>query len=405
MFLLAHFGHHLLGQAILIPLLPFIRNEFASDYTQAGWLVTAFMVPYGISQLPAGWLTDRIGSRIVITMGVSGVALFGFSVGLAPSYIIMVIFLVLVGIMGGGYHPASIPVISSLVEPEKRGQALGLHQIGGTASHFVGPLIAGTFAATLGWRGTFIGTAIPIIILGIVFYSLLGRWRYKRKTSSETPESSVEAATVPVRSRMRRLIAFVTISVVGQILIFSVISFIPLFLVDNFNVSEESAAGMLAIVYAAGFWAGPLGGYLSDRLGAVPVLLAGTLISSPLIYLLNHVPYGMGNLFNLIPYGLGITALLHFIGVCLDSRMPVSEAYIISQSPGRHRSTILGVYYFLSRGGPGLITPLIGYLIDRSGFFASFTVIAVTIVAVTLVCSIGLWGGRNGRYSKDISSW
>ncbi len=93
--MLAHLGHHLLGQAILVPLLPFIRDEFTLDYTQAGWLVSAFMIPYGISQLPGGWIADRIGPRIVIAIGVSGVALFGLLVGLSPTYIIMIVFLVL----------------------------------------------------------------------------------------------------------------------------------------------------------------------------------------------------------------------------------------------------------------------------------------------------------------------
>jgi len=50
---LAHFGHHLLV-ALLVPLLPYIRDDFVLDYSQAGWLVSAFTLSYGISQLPAG---------------------------------------------------------------------------------------------------------------------------------------------------------------------------------------------------------------------------------------------------------------------------------------------------------------------------------------------------------------
>lgn len=367
---------------MLVPLLPFIRDEFALDYTQAGWLVSAYMVPYGISQLPAGWLADRIGPRIIITVGVSGVALAGLLVGLSPTYTVMLIFLMLLGVLGGGYHPGSIPVISTSVEPKYRGRALGLHQIGGTASHFMAPLIVVAIVAALGWRGSFIGTAIPIIVFGIVFYVLLGRRGYIKKVEPEIAEGYAEIPSAP--GRLRHLVAFLVLSIVGQILIVAIISFIPLFLVDHFSISEKAAAGMLALVYSAGFWAGPLGGYLSDRVGTVPVLLVATLIAGPAIYLLN-----------LVPYGLAIGVVLLLIGMSLDSRMPVSEAYITSQTSERNRSMILGIYYFGSRGGPGVITPLIGYLIDQLGFYTSFTIVGGIMIAVTLLCSIWLWGSRN----------
>ncbi len=378
---MAHFGHHLLG-ALLVPLLPFIRDDFALDYTRTGWLVSAFTVSYGVSQLPAGWLTDRIGSRIVITIGISGVALSGLLVGLSPTYVAMVVFLVLLGVTGGGYHPASIPVITASVDAGKRGRALGLHQIGGTASHFSAPLIAIAIASALGWRSSFIGTAIPIIVFGIVFYVLLGRRRYIRKAGQGISQSFIE--TPPAPARLGRLVALLTLSITGQTLIVALISFIPLFLVDHFGVDEKTAAALLALTYSAGFWAGPLGGYLSDRLGTVPVMLAVTLVTGPVIYLLNHVPYG-----------LGIGTLLVLIGMSLDSRMPVSESYVTSQASERNRSTILGIYYFGSRGGPGVITPILGFLIDRFGFYTSFSIVGMTLVAVTLTCSAFLWGRRD----------
>ncbi len=379
--MVAHFGHHLLA-ALLIPLLPFIRDEFALDYTQAGWVVSAFTLSYGISQLPAGWLADRIGPRILISIGISGVALFGLMVGLSSTYIMMVVFLVLLGVMGGGYHPASAPLISSLVDPKNSGRALGIHQIGGSASYFLAPLIAVAIANELGWRGSYIWLAVPTILFGIAFYIFLGRRGYGRKAKSGMPESHTEALPVPGRSR--RLISFLTLSIAGQILIVSVISFIPLFLVDYFGVGEEAAAALLALVYSAGLWAGPLGGYLSDRLGRVPVMLAMSLIAGPIIYLLNVASFGWS-----------LSVFLLAIGVVMYIRMPVTEAYVISQASERNRSTILGIYYFGSRGVPGLMMPVMGYLIDRLGFSTSFTIVGAAFAVVTLGCSIFLWGSRD----------
>ena len=129
LFVLAHFIHHVVN-ASLIPLLPFIRDEFILDYTQAGFVVAAFTLSYGISQIPSGWLADRIGPRIMITIGISGVGLAGLLIGLSQTYIMLVVFLILLGVLGGGYHPSAPPLVSASVKPENRGRALGIHLIG-----------------------------------------------------------------------------------------------------------------------------------------------------------------------------------------------------------------------------------------------------------------------------------
>ena len=381
LFVLAHFGHHLLT-ALPIPLLPMIRDDFALDYTQSGLVISAFSLSYGIGQLPGGWLADRIGPRILITIGICGVALAGLLVGLSQTYIMMIVFLVLMGVLGGGYHPASPPLISASVEPKNRGRALGLHMIGGSASYFLAPLIAAAIAIVWGWRGSFMTLAVPTFVFGIVFYVLLGQRADAKKTEHRIISNYNQ--TPPTPGRLRRLVSFTILSTFTQAAILSVISFIPLFLVDHFGISKETAAALIALVYSSGLWAGPLGGYLSDRLGRVPVVLTVCFIAGPIIYLLT-----------LMPYVWGIGALLVTIGIIMYVRMPVSEAYIVDQTSERNRSMILGIYYFGSMEGAGVLTPVMGYLIDQLGFYSSFTIAGAALIAVTLACSIWLWGSRD----------
>ena len=73
--------------------------------------------------------------------------------------------------------------------------------------------------------------------------------------------------------------------------------------------------------------------------------------------------------------------------------MPVSEAYIVGRVSDRHRSTVLGIYFFGNMEGGGVLTPIMGYLIDRLGFSASFTIGGAAVVAVALVCSVLLRKG------------
>ncbi len=188
---------------MVTPLLPFIRDDFSLDYTQAGFAVSAFTISYGVSHIPAGWLADRIGSRILLLTGISGVALFGLLVGFSNTFILMIIFLILLGAAGGGYHPASAPLISTSVEPKNRGRALGLHQIGGAGSYFLTPIIAVAIASAVGWRGSFIAISIPTIIFGIVLYVILGRKDYAKK-----PETKSNGATILNRfpGKLRNLV-------------------------------------------------------------------------------------------------------------------------------------------------------------------------------------------------------
>ncbi len=381
LFVLAHFGHHLVP-ALLVPLLPMIRSEFALDYTQSGLVISAFGLSSGIAQLPAGWLADRIGPRILITIGICGVALAGLLVGLSQTYIMMIVFLVLMGVLGGGYHPAAAPLLSASVEPKNRGRALGFHLTGGSASYFLAPLIAAAIAIVWGWRGSFMALAVPTIVFGIVFYVLLGRRADTKQIEHRVTGSDNEAPPTPYR--LRRLVPFIILVTFIAATIRSTISFISVFVVDHFGVGKETAAVLIALVYASGFWAAPLGGYLSDRLGRVPVILAVTLITGPIIFLLN-----------LVPYGLGFGAVLFIIGIINSIRIPVSEAYIVDHTLKRHRSSILGIYYFGSAEGAAVLTPVMGYLIDQLGFYSSFTIASVALVAVTLVCSLFLWGSRD----------
>jgi len=382
LFILAHFSHHVLA-ALLQPLLPFIRDDFALSYTQAGWVMSAFTLAYGISHLPAGWLTDRVGPRLLITVGISGAALCGLLVGLSPTYVMMVVFLILMGVTSGGYHPAASPLVSASVAPQNRGRTLGLHQIGGTASFFIAPLIAVGIAGILDWRGTFITLAIPTMVFGIILYVLIGRRGYDHKAKAEANESHLKTTTAPP-GHWRRLTVFVTLGVILQVLLFSQMSFLPLFVVDHFGRSEEMAATLLALYHSAGLLAGPLGGYISDRLGKVPVMLTVGLLAGPIVYLLS-----------LISFGWQVFVVIFALGAFQYVSMPISEAYIISHTSQRNRSTILGIYYFASRGGPGIIMPILGFLFDQYGFNTSFTIVGSALFTIVLFCSVLLWENRD----------
>ena len=376
LFVMGHFSHHVLT-TITVPLIPFIRSAFDLDYTQSGLVVSAFTLAYGFGQLPAGWLADRIDPRKLMTIGISGVALAGILVGLSQTFVLMILFLVLMGLLAGGYHPSAPPLISASVRSENMGRSLGFHNIGGGASHFVTPLLAVAVANAWGWRNAYIALGIPTVAFGILFYILLKRMEVKQEANPAAPNGSEQTPAPPGTGRS--LVIFLLLSTFTAAIINSIVSFIPFLMVDHFGVGKEVAAGSLSLVYLAVFWASPLGGYLADRLGSIRVVLAVCLAAGPVVFLLTVLPYG---------WALGVMLIL--LGTIIFSRMSASECFIIRQTPVKNRSSILGIYYFTAMEGGGVLTPVIGYLIDRFGFTAAFAMAGGAMVAVTLLCSFWL---------------
>lgn len=366
-----------------------IRSDFGLDYTRSGLVISAFILSYGIGQVPAGLLADRIGPRILITMGIFGVALAGLLVGFSNTYLTMILLLVLMGVLAGGYHPAAPPLIYTAVKPQNLGRALGLHMIGGSASFFLAPIIAGGIGAAWGWRGPFIALAVPAGVIGIALYVILGQRGLAKKPQEKAVPPKKERA--PGQKRLGNLAYFIFLTTFTHAVLFSTMSFIPLFLVDHFFVPKATAAALISVIYSAGLWVGPIGGYLSDHWGRLPAVLTVCALTGPLIYLLN-----------LAPYSWGVVMLLLLMGITIYVRLPVSEAYILGQTSERRRSSVLGIYYFGNMEGGGIFTPVMGYFIDRFGFSSTFTLAGGSVAAVALICSVLLTKGSKKGFYKGM---
>jgi FSR family fosmidomycin resistance protein-like MFS transporter len=380
-FILAHATHHLLT-ALPQPMQPFIQDEFGLNKAQLGGVTAAFSLSSGASQLPAGWLADRIGPTWLITMGVLGVGIGGMLVGLSHSYTMLLMFLVFMGLMAGGYHPAATPLISMSVPVNQRGRALGLHLIGGNTSFFLAPLIAGGIAAVWGWRGSFIALAIPTIILGFFFFLYLNK-RYgkahieamKRKQMEERP---------PQRGYKRRLIAFLVMMILGGGAGATVNSFLPVYIKEALGASNEVSAMSLSIIFSSGLWAGPFGGWISDRVGSAKVVIVTDILSGLTIFALKAASLGWG-----------LWIVLWIRGVIQAVRFPVAEVFIMSQSPARNRSMIYGIYYSTMQYTGAIFAPIMGGFIDRFGYGKMFNFSAWAVTAVAVVTAIFIFDAKD----------
>lgn len=384
LFVVSHFTHHVVTAATA-PLLPMIRGSFGLSYTQSGFVLSAFSLTYGLAHLPAGWLNDRIGPTVLILLGIAGVAAAGILAGLAPSFPLLVGALLLMGLCGAGYHPSATSLISRVTPPDRRGGALGIHVAGGSLSHFFAPLIVGGVALLWGWRGSYVALSVPTLGVGAALFYLLRR-ASRRNAALAAPAA---AASEPPRSARFwvHLLSFLLLTTANGALVGSMTGFIPLLSVDRYGFREEAAAGLMAIVFSGGLWVAPLAGRISDRIGRLPILVGGSLLTAPTIFLLAR----------LASAGFAFYLLLVLAGLFMFVRMPVSESFLVGEAPARVRSLLLGIYFLGSNVGGGVMTPLMGSWIDRWGFARGFSLSALLLLLVALVCGVLLFASRPGR--------
>ncbi len=365
---------------LLIALLPFIREDMALNYFQAGLLVSAYSITSGLSQIFGGWVGDRIRRRWVsITTGLLGVGLSGFAAGLMPSYDTLLIAMVFMGIFAGFYHPSAVPALSSLFE-DRRGKAIGLHMIGGSIGFGIGPFIGTAIAATLNWHMAFTILCLPALIAGL--WVALWLRKIEPVVSSGTQGASamgggrsVKKAGGPTLSQVLKSVAPIVILVV--IITFtsgSLLPFLPLYLVDHQGMTVTMASIWTSVVRAAGIVGSLLGGWLSDRWGNKRTVLVSLIAIGPVMLL-----------FTTVNYFVVLAVIMIAIGILWTMRETAVQTYLMDKTPLNLHGIVFGIYFGIGMQGQSLMQPLYGGLMDMFGIANVFFAVALISIATSIV--------------------
>ncbi|WP_435095056.1 MFS transporter [Halorubrum sp. N11] len=145
-------------------------ETFGLSAAAAGATLALFFVPFAVLQPLFGSLSDRIGRFLPVVAGSIAYGLVTIGVGVAPIYPIAAALMVLVGVCGALMAPATMALVTDLVEPEARGAAMGLFNVFGSLGFLAGFLIGGSATELFGYTPAFLAVGGLELVIALALF-------------------------------------------------------------------------------------------------------------------------------------------------------------------------------------------------------------------------------------------
>jgi NNP family nitrate/nitrite transporter-like MFS transporter len=253
--------------ALLSPLGSTLREQLGLSAFQQALLVAVPVLVGSLGRIPVGALTDRLGARkmfpTVALLTVLPVLYLGHFAHSLAAYLIGGFFLGL----GGTTFAIGVPFVNAWFPPERRGLALGTFGagMGGTAiSAFTTVQLAKTFGPSFPFD-----LVAAVLVVYAVLAAVLLRDRADRRIASG---SLAERLAGTLRMSATWQLSFLYAVAFGGFVAFSV--YLPTYLTAAYHLDKGDAALRTAGFVVLAVAMRPIGGWLSDRLRPVPVLVA-----------------------------------------------------------------------------------------------------------------------------------
>jgi MFS family permease len=134
----------------------YFGEAFELPPSGVGLLLACFFVPFATLQYPLGALSDRIGRVAPIAAGSVGFGAAILGVGAAPTAPTAAAAMALVGVLGALVAPATMALVTDLVDPGERGAAMGGFNIFGSLGFLGGVIVGGGLADAFGYGAAFL---------------------------------------------------------------------------------------------------------------------------------------------------------------------------------------------------------------------------------------------------------
>jgi MFS family permease len=133
--------------------LPSAQHDLGFSNADRQWVVTAYSLAFGSLLLLGGRLSDLVGQRRMLIIGLTGFAAASALGGAATGFGVLVIARAIQGAFGALLAPAALSTLAvTFSDPAERGKAFGVYGAIAGAGGAVGLLLGGVLTEYLSWR-------------------------------------------------------------------------------------------------------------------------------------------------------------------------------------------------------------------------------------------------------------
>jgi MFS transporter, DHA1 family, tetracycline resistance protein len=278
----------LVGFGIVIPLLPLYGQRFGAGPVAAAWLLAIYSLMQFFFAPGWGRLSDRIGRRPVLLVGLFGSALSYLAFGLAGSLAVLFVARAASGVMGANVGVAQA-YIADVTPPEDRAKGMGMIGAAFGMGFIFGPAIGGLLSR-LGPEWPFLGAAALSAANGVVAWFRLPESLPPHARAAQPPRAGLRVRLATVLAAPPRLKRLYATAFLTTLALAGVEATLAMWAVRRWGMTQESigygfaAIGAVAAV-AQGLMVGRLVRRIGERRSALLglALLAGAMAAVPLM--------------------------------------------------------------------------------------------------------------------------
>ncbi len=369
--------HGLVHASVLLlpPLLGDLQRAFGVSLLELLAVANAMYLVYGLSAIPAGFLADRFGSRRMLVVSAAGCGLALVLIAAAPSFPVLAVGLVTLGVCAGVYHPSGLSLLSRGVASGERGRAIGIHGAGGNLGEAIAPAWAAAFATALHWRAGFaVGALLSFACAALATTLPAGEAAASAPHSHGPPtlKATLRALSDTLIGFARnRPLRWLLLSLVAAGFTYrGFLTFLPMHLSRDTG-SGAAASYVMSAVLLAGMVAQRFGGELADRRGRERLYLVLAALGLPVLLALA-----------LTSGGVAIGAALAF-GFVWALAQPVANALTATYARATDHGLLYGIQFAATFGVGSFATTTGGVLVSEGGTRLVFLGLAgATLLAI-----------------------
>jgi SHS family lactate transporter-like MFS transporter len=367
-------------------LLVFVLKDVAADFgvskTSVALAVTLTLACRPLGAYLFGRLADRYGRRPALMADVALYSLFGFATAFAPDLAVFLVVRALFGIAMGGEWGIGASLTMETVRPESRGAVSGLLQSGYPTGYLLASLVYRFLFPTLGWRGMFMLSALPALLV-----------LYIRRAVPESPgwkPGRARSGTMlaVLREHWRTALYGIVLMTAFNFFSHGTQDVYPTFLREQHQLDTQTT-GTIAIIYNVG---AILGGWVfgawSQALGRRRTIITAAALSLPVAYLWAY---------SSTVAGLALGAFL--MQVCVQGAWGVIPAHLNELSPPQARGTFPGTIYQLGNLIASSNAVLQTSIAERHGGNYAFALASVAVAAAIAIATLVAFG-REAREAR-----